>query len=112
MKVILGWLTCKPGTREEFLTAMEPHVEATIREPGCQFFEYHRHKDAADVVVLIEGFRDVQAHEFHRRTAHMAAMQAEVRRLLTRVKLVNIVSDELTRDDLDFVSNPLGPYRP
>ncbi|EJL55627.1 hypothetical protein PMI09_02073 [Rhizobium sp. CF122] len=40
--------------RDEFLAAMEPHVASTRDEPGCVFFEYHRHKNDEDVVVLIE----------------------------------------------------------
>lgn len=44
--------------RDEFLAAMEPHVASTRDEPGCVFFEYHRHKNDEDVVVLIEGCLD------------------------------------------------------
>jgi quinol monooxygenase YgiN len=76
------------------------------------FFECHRHKDEDDVVVLIEGFRDAEAHEFHRRTPHMIAMQADVRRLLARLSLIETVSDEVARYDLDFIANPPAPYRP
>ena len=45
---------CRQGMRDEFLAAMEPHVASTRDEPGCVFFEYHRHKNDEDVVVLIE----------------------------------------------------------
>jgi quinol monooxygenase YgiN len=112
MKLITGWLTCKQGMREAFLAAMEPHVVSTRAEPGCVFFECHRHKDEDDVVVLIEGFRDAEAHEFHRRTPHMIAMQADVRRLLARLSLIETVSDEVARYDLDFIANSPAPYRP
>jgi len=111
MKTILGWLRCKAGTREQFLEAMVPHVSETLREPGCEFFEYHRHKEDPDIVVLIEGFRDAGAHEVHRRTPHMDAMQVEVRRFLTHLRLVYIVGDDVTREEWDFVATPPEPYR-
>ena len=112
MKFITGWLSCRQGMRDEFLAAMEPHVASTRAEPGCVFFEYHRHKDDEDVVVLIECFRDAEAHEFHRRTPHMIAMQADVRRLLAKLSVIETVSDEVVRYDLDFIANPPSPYRP
>ncbi|EPE99318.1 putative quinol monooxygenase [Rhizobium grahamii] len=112
MKFITGWLTCRQGTREEFLLVMEPHVASTRNESGCVFFEYHWHKDDEDVVVLIEGFRDAEAHEFHRRTPHMIAMQADVRRLLAKLSIIETRSDDVARYDLDFITNPPGPYCP
>ena len=112
MKFITGWLTCRRGTREEFLLAMESHVASTRNEPGCVFFEYHRHKDDEDVVVLVEGFRDAEAHELHRRTPHMIAMQADVRRLLAKLSIIEACSDDVARYDLDFIANPPGPYCP
>lgn len=112
VKIIIGWLTCRPGTRAGFLSAMAPHSLETLREPGCEFFEYHERADDPDGVVLIEGFRDAAAHEFHRRTPHMVAMQAEVRTFLTHVKLVYLAGDDVSREELDFVTNPPSPYRP
>jgi quinol monooxygenase YgiN len=89
-----------------------PHLASTRDEPGCVFFEYHRHKDDEDVVVLIECFREAEAHEFHRRTPHMIAMQADVRRLQAKLSVIETVSDEVIRYDLDFIANPPSPYRP
>jgi quinol monooxygenase YgiN len=112
MKAIIGWLTCKPGTRDRFLAAMAPSAAATRREEGCEFFEYHPHADDPDAVILIEGFRDAAAHEFHRRTPHMFEMQALIRDMLVRLRLVEVVGDDASRYDLDWIANPPGPYRP
>ncbi|HEY9009503.1 MAG TPA: putative quinol monooxygenase [Devosia sp.] len=112
MKLITGWLTCRPGTRDEFLARMKAPSEETRREPGCVFFEYHPHADKPDVVVLIEGFYDAAAHEAHRHTPHMAVMQAEVRRLLVKLRLCYAVTEESTWEEYDFVANPPGPWKP
>lgn len=112
MKLITGWLTCRPGTRDEFLAAMRAPAEETRREPGCVFFEYHPHADDPDKVVLIEGFRNASAHEVHRHTQHMAVMQAEVRRLLVHLRLCYVEAGEVAWDDLDFIANPPGPWKP
>jgi quinol monooxygenase YgiN len=68
MKAIVGWLRCKQGTRDDFLAAMSASAEETRREEGCEFFEYHLQADDPDGIILIEGFRDAAAHEFHRHT--------------------------------------------
>jgi quinol monooxygenase YgiN len=112
MKLITGWLTCRGGTRDEFLAAMADGAAATRREEGCVFFEYHEDVGDPDGVVLIEGFRDDAAHQIHRHTSHMADMQAEVRRYLTRIRLIEAVSSEFTSIDLDLVASPLGPWKP
>ncbi|WP_081499118.1 putative quinol monooxygenase [Rhizobium sp. CF122] len=85
---------------------------ATRNELGCVFFEYHRHKDDEDVVVLIEGFRDPETHASHLRTPYMITMQADVRRLPAKLSIIETRSNEVVRYDLDFVANPPGPYRP
>jgi hypothetical protein len=43
---------------------------------------------------------------------HMFEMQAIVRRLLGRVRLLEVISDEVQEYDLDFVANPPGDYSP
>jgi quinol monooxygenase YgiN len=112
MKTITAWITCRPGTREEFLAAMRPGADATLEEEGCEFFEYHRIADNPDGVVLIEGFRDAAAHELHRRTPHMFDMQAELRRFVAQAALIEVISDDVVRYDLDFVASPPAPYNP
>ena len=108
MKFITGWLTCRPGTRDEFLSVMRIPAEQTRREEGCVFFEYHLHSDDGDVVILIEGFRNEAAHEAHRHTPHMAVMQTEIRRLVGRIRLCYAVAGE----EFDFIANPPGPWTP
>lgn len=112
MKTITGWLLCRPGTREEFLRLMEPLVEATRREPGCRLFEYHRADRNPDEIIMLEVFDSAEAHELHRHAPYMFEMQAIVRRLLGRIKLLEVISDDVRQFDLDFIANPPGPYSP
>ncbi|MBB4169975.1 antibiotic biosynthesis monooxygenase [Rhizobium sp. BK538] len=83
--------------RDEFFAAMEPHVASTRDEPGCVFFEYHRHKNDEDVAVLIEGCRD-------------AGRCPPAR--LAKLRIIETVSDKVARYDLDFIANPPSSYRP
>jgi quinol monooxygenase YgiN len=112
MKFITGWLTCLPGARDEFLSLMQAPAELTRREEGCVFFEFHPHADHPDMVILIEGFRDAEAHEAHRHTAHMTVLQTELRRLVGKVRLCNAIAGDVSWMDLDFVANPPGPCKP
>ena len=112
MKTITGWLICRPGTRDEFLTLMEPLVAATRLEAGCRLFEYHRADRNADEIILLEVFDSAEAHEVHRRTPHMFEMQAILRRLLGHIRLIEVVSDEVQQFELDFITNPPGAYSP
>ena len=112
MKIITGWLHCRPGTRDEFLALMEPLVAATRQEAGCRVFEYHRADRDADEIIMLEVFDSADAHQFHRRTPHMFEMQAIVRRLLGRIRLIEVISDAVQQYDLDFVANPPGLYSP
>jgi quinol monooxygenase YgiN len=91
---------------------MEPLVAATREEPGCRVFEYHRADRDTDEIIMIEVFDSPAAHEFHRRTPHMVQMQAIVRRLLGRIRLIEVVSDTVQQVDLDFIANPPGAYSP
>lgn len=112
MKTITGWLQCRPGTRDEFLALMEPLAAATREEPGCRVFEYHRTDRNPDEIILLEVFDSAEAHELHRRTPHMFEMQAIVRRLLGKIRLLEIISDDARQFELDFISDPPGPYSP
>jgi len=112
VKTITGWLLCRPGTRDEFLRLMEPLVAETRREVGCRLFEYHRADRNADEIIMIEVFDSAESHEFHRRAPHMFEMQAINRRLLGRIKLLEVISNDVLQFDLDFIANPPGPYSP
>jgi quinol monooxygenase YgiN len=91
---------------------MKPLVAATRQEPGCRVFEYHRSDQDADEIIMLEVFHSAEAHEVHRRMPHMFEMQAIVRRLLGRVRLLEVISDHVQEYDLDFVANPPGDYSP
>jgi quinol monooxygenase YgiN len=107
-----GWLHCRPGKRDEFLTLMEPLVAVRRQEAGCRIFQYYRSDRSADRIIMLETFDSAEAHEFHRRTPHMFEMQAIVRCLLGQTRLLEVVSHTSQHYDLDFIANPPGVYSP
>lgn len=112
MKTITGWLICQPGRRDEFLALTQAQVAATREEPGCTLFEYHRTDRNPDEIIMLEVFDSAEAHEIHRRAPHTFETQAIVRRLIAQLTLIEVVSDDVRRFDLDLIANPLGPYSP
>ena len=61
---------------------------------------------------MLEVFDSADAHELHRRTPHQFEMQAIVRRLLGRIKLIEVISEAVQQYDLDFIAKPTGLYSP
>ena len=77
-KFIIGWLTLKPGKRDEFMTLSRSFVEATRQEKGVIFFEFHHDLANSDGIVVIECYEDREAHEIHHQTPHFQAIWKEV----------------------------------
>jgi len=95
MKFIIGWITCKPGTRDGFLERVQPMVEATRAEPGCVFFELNPKMGSADVAVLTECFRDDAAHVEHQTLPHFAPLIAELRAVMLEGRTTYHFADEV-----------------
>ncbi len=73
----------KPGKRSEFLEAMLPNAEASVRdEPGCHVFDVLEAQEEPDTFYLYELYTDKQALQAHKETSHYKASRAVVNDLV------------------------------
>lgn len=94
MKFIIGWITCKLGTRDGFIARTLPYAQATREEAGCLFFELSAKADAPDVAILMEGFTDEAAHAHHQTQPHFAPLIAELREVMVKGETTYHYADE------------------
>jgi len=106
MKLIVGYLTAKPGRREAFLRAAQDHAVQSRAEPGCHYFELVALPDHPDRMLLAEAFDSEAAHRLHEDTDHMRALWAIMPEYLAHASIDNVVSDAVTHDEDDFSSPP------
>ena len=99
MKYVIGWLTVKPGKRDEFMALSKPFLAATLDEEGVVFAEFHHNVADPDGIIVIECYKDHQAHELHWTTPHYAVMWKHVERLAIEGNFENVFAD---RTDTDF----------
>jgi quinol monooxygenase YgiN len=69
-------LTIHRGLRARFLDAVDAQAEASLTEPGCLHFDVCADVADPDAFVLYEIYRDHDALEAHRRTAHFPRWRA------------------------------------
>ena len=100
MKFVIGWLTLKPGTRDEFMTLCRPFIAATREEEGVDFFEFHNDLGNSDGIVVVERYKSHEAHELHWTTPHFQAMWHIVQAIEGRFE--NIFADRVERDIAKF----------
>jgi len=75
----------KPGTRKEFLEAMLPNAEASVRdEPGCLVFDVLEMREEPDTFLLYEVYETPAALEDHKQTPHYKAAREVVGELIER----------------------------
>jgi quinol monooxygenase YgiN len=75
----------KAGTRKQFLAAMLPNAEASVRdEPGCMVFDVLEMRDEPDTFLLYEIYESQTAFEDHKQTQHYKACRAVVADLIER----------------------------
>lgn len=69
--------TCCPGKAAAFVDALKDSgLQAAVRgEDGCLQYDYHLSCEAADTVVLIEGWRDAAALAVHQKQPRMSEIQ-------------------------------------
>jgi quinol monooxygenase YgiN len=102
MKFVIGWLTLKPGKRDEFLVLSRPFIAATLQEEGVIFFEFHTSLTDPDGAVVVECYKDREAHELHWTTPHFSAMWRNVERLALEGRFENIFADRTATDVVQF----------
>lgn len=108
MKLIVGYLTAKPGKREAFLAAAQDHAEQSRLEPGCRYFELLPLPDHPDRMLLAEAFDSEAAHRTHEDTDHMRALWAVMPQMLVHASIDNVVSDAVVHDE-DWFDQAPGP---
>lgn len=64
------YIHVKPECVEAFRTATIANASASRAEKGCVRFEVFRQADDPQRFVLVEAWRDAQAHAAHRDTLH------------------------------------------
>jgi (4S)-4-hydroxy-5-phosphonooxypentane-2,3-dione isomerase len=101
-KFIIGWMTYKPGMREEFLAVARMHQDNTRAEPGCEFFDITLSLDQPNVAIVAECFTDEAAHEAHNATPYMAWFRKNMARILSEGRFHNIYSDQIRVDEVKF----------
>jgi (4S)-4-hydroxy-5-phosphonooxypentane-2,3-dione isomerase len=98
MLVIHVFVHVKPENIEEFKAASKENARNSIREPGIARFDVIQQQDDPARFVLVEIYRNVEATQKHKETAHyakwrdmVAEMMAEPRR---SIKYVNVFPED------------------
>lgn len=78
MLSVIGWLTLKPGKRDEFMHLAAPVLPLTRSEDGCLFYEFHPSTLDPDLVVVIEAWASKDHHQAHQSAPHHVAFSGQV----------------------------------
>ena len=81
MQFVIGWLTVKPGKRDQFMAVAEPAMALIRKEDGCMFYECHPSTLDPNLVIVIEGWQSPQHHQAHQTAPHHIAFGNEVAKL-------------------------------
>lgn len=94
---VVATITLRPGRRADFLAEFRRIVPPTLAEDGCLQYEptvdvaqaVHHAQVAprADVVTVVERWRDLGALQAHLAAPHMAAYRARVKDLVAGAQL-------------------------
>lgn len=75
MLIIAGTITTAGNGRQQFLTAVQPMVAATLIEDGCHEYAFTPDPNDEHRILLSELWEDEKALDSHFASAHMAAWQ-------------------------------------
>jgi quinol monooxygenase YgiN len=101
-KFVLGWLTARPGKRDEFMAISQDYIKTCREEPGVILFEFHPSLTDPDLVLVIECFETAEAHDRHLAMPHFAAMWKEVERLIVGARFENVYASEVVSETMTF----------
>ena len=82
MHALIVPIRVKPGMREKFLAAALDDSKCSLLEPGCLRFDVLQDGSDPDRFFFYEVYRDEQAIEAHRATAHYARWRAAAAEVL------------------------------
>jgi quinol monooxygenase YgiN len=105
-KIVLGWLTARPGKRDEFMMISRDYVERCRREEGIILFEFHPSITDPDLIIVIECFETPAAHDRHLAMPHFAAMWKEVERLIAGARFENVYASQVVSETMTFAYSP------
>jgi quinol monooxygenase YgiN len=111
-KYIVGWLTMKPGKRDEFLGFARPYVLECRKEEGCLFFEMTPSLDNPDVVVIAECFKDSAAHTLHLESGLFQEFWQRLDTVCLNGRFENVFADRVFPDSADFGPTGLPEVHP
>jgi quinol monooxygenase YgiN len=63
-------LVAKPGMEKSLADGFRPLIEASRLEPGCLLYVVHQRKDEPQKFLVYEQYKDEEALEAHRNSAH------------------------------------------
>jgi quinol monooxygenase YgiN len=101
-KFIIGWLTCKPGRRDEVMALVVPYVSKCLMEEGCEFFEMNPSVQNPDVITLAECFASSEAHALHLQTVAFQAFWKGLQSRCVEGRFLNIFADRVEPDSATF----------
>lgn len=79
----------KPGKTDEFLAAMLPNAQASVRdEPGCHTFDVLQDREDPELFWLYEIYQDEAALAAHKLTPHYKASRAVVTDLIAEQSVI------------------------
>jgi quinol monooxygenase YgiN len=106
-KFVMGWLTARPGKRDEFMAISQAFIATTRQEKGVVFFEFHPSSTDPDLIVVVECYETPEAHALHQTTPHFIATWKEVQRLIAEARFQNIFAASVVPDAVKFEA-PVG----
>jgi quinol monooxygenase YgiN len=101
-KYIVGWISLLPGRRDDFMRIARPYVETCRAEDGCLFFDMNPSSDGPDEIVIMECFRDAEAHAIHLRTPQFVDFWLKLNELGASARFENVIAREVTPDRAEF----------
>ena len=75
MRYVIGHISARPGTREEFLGKAQSYVAASRADAGCVYFDITSKPDDPDGLVIIEHWADLATHVAHQERDYSAAFR-------------------------------------
>ena len=100
MRVILAYLTAKPGMEAEFQKQMTAQAQRCLaNEPGCLQFDVVQDAKEPTRFVMLEVYKDDDAIKAHQDSQHFKDFRPVVGELLAdrKIEILRMVSDGKTK---------------
>jgi quinol monooxygenase YgiN len=89
----------KPEAVDAFRAATLANASGSVKEPGVLRFDVFQDKDDPTRFVLVEVYKDVEAHAAHRETAHYKAWRLAVDDLMAETRTARKFVNAFPADD-------------